>query len=174
MAVKLSRPSFEDARADVARLEQELDLRPTPLFVAQSLPETMRAKRYAITVTRYDGVAIDVEPGHIDAAALGLAINIGTSKIIAYLHDLHDGRLMDQEAVENPQMRYGEDVVTRITEGLDATRLAELKRAVTDGVNMLIGRLCARQEVEARHIYDATWWATPPCTIWPWVSRRWA
>ena len=127
-----------------------------PLSVAQSLPETMRAKRYAITVTRYDDVAIDVEPGHIDAAALGLAIDIGTSKIIAYLHDLHDGRLVDQEAVENPQMRYGEDVVTRITEGLDAARLAELKRAVTDGVNMLIGRLCARQEVEARHIYDAT------------------
>ena len=154
--VKLPRPTFEDARADTVRLEQELGLQPTPLSVARSLPEAMRAKRYTITVTRYDDVAIDVEPGRVDAPALGVAIDIGTSKIIAYLHDLQDGRLMDQEAVENPQMRYGEDVVTRITEGLDAATLVELKRAVADGINELLGRLCARQEVDARHIYDAT------------------
>ena len=44
----------------------------------------------------------------------GVAVDIGTSKVIAYLFDLARGALIDQEAVENPQMRYGEDVISRI------------------------------------------------------------
>ena len=66
---------------------------------------------------------IDVEPGASPDHAFGVAIDVGTSKLITYLLDLDEGRLIDQEAIENPQMRFGEDVVTRITEAVDGTRL---------------------------------------------------
>ena len=49
----------------------------------------------------------------------GVAVDIGTSKVIAYLFDLERGVLIDQEAIENPQMRYGEDVISRIDHGAD-------------------------------------------------------
>ena len=69
-------------------------------------------------VTRYDGRPIDVEPADADGRAYGVAVDVGTSKVIAYLFDLASGTLIDQEALENPQMRFGEDVISRLTQAI--------------------------------------------------------
>ena len=68
--------------------------------------------------------------------------------------DLQRGHLIDQEAIENPQMRFGEDVVTRITEALEEDSLAELTRLSAEGINVTLAKLCTRQEISARHVYD--------------------
>ena len=68
--------------------------------------------------------------------------------------DLQAGHLIDQEAIENPQMRYGEDVITRITEALDEDSLLELTRLAAEGINETLATLCARQEISAQHVYD--------------------
>jgi len=88
--------------------------------------------------------------------AYGAAVDIGTSKIIAYLFDLETGRLIDQEALENPQMRFGEDVITRLTQAIHEGRRDDLREAVRGGIDELLGRLCERQEISPRHVYDLT------------------
>ncbi|HMK92800.1 MAG TPA: ASKHA domain-containing protein, partial [Thermoleophilia bacterium] len=117
----------------------------------------LRDGRWQVATTTYEGRVIDVEPAASTAGpAFGAAIDIGTSKIIAYLFDLDTGRQIDQEAIENPQMRFGEDVITRLTQAIHEGRRDELREAVRDGIDQLLGRLCERQEISPRHVYDLT------------------
>jgi len=153
-AVSLPRATFEDARSDRERVRNELGATTVPLSVLRKLPSVLREGRFAATTTMYEGCLLDIEPRHTDVCAYGAAVDIGTSKIIIYLMDLQEGRLIDQEAIENPQMRYGEDVVTRITEALDEESLLELTRLAAEGINGILATLCARQEISTRHVYD--------------------
>ena len=147
---------FDDSRSDFERLRDRLSVKRAPLSVLQTLPEVLRSGGFSVIATRYGDELIDVEPATVSPVAFGAAVDVGTSKIITYLVDLGDGRLIDQEAVENPQMRFGEDVVTRITEALQSGRLGELARAAREGINQTLERLFDRHEIPARHLYDMT------------------
>jgi len=148
--------TLDDPRADVERVTATLGVRGLRLSVIQRLPDLLRDDGFCAVVTRYGTQVVDVEPAAAELRAFGAAVDIGTSKVIVYLFDLGDGRLVDQEAIENPQMRYGEDVVTRMTQAVHQGKLAELTAAVRDGINQLLAKLCARQEIEPRHVYDMT------------------
>ena len=153
--------TFEDKRADQDRLLAACaacgDGRQAALGATRELPDILRRARLARRRSpRTTGALIDVEPPDAPAVAYGAAVDIGTSKVIAYLFDLEAGRLVDQEAVENPQMRYGEEVISRIARAVDADGAAELAAAARDGVNQVLGELCARNDLEPRHIYDMT------------------
>ena len=99
---------------------------------------------------------IDVHPGERDCECYGVAVDIGTSKVIAYLFDLRHGALIDQEAVENPQMRYGEDVISRIAHAAQHDETAMLAAAVRDGINANLEALYERQDIHANHVCDMT------------------
>jgi uncharacterized 2Fe-2S/4Fe-4S cluster protein (DUF4445 family) len=149
-------PSHDDARADVERVASQLGVTGLRLSVIRHLPDSLRDDDFCAVVTRYGRQVIDVEGADVEPRAFGAAVDVGTSKIIAYLFDLRDGRQVDQEAIENPQMRYGEDIVTRMTQAVHNDRLRELTAAARDGINELLHILCARQEIEPRHLYDMT------------------
>jgi len=158
--VELPPATLEDKRADQERLLATCaacgDGRQAALGATRELPDLLRRHGWCATVTSYDGRVIDAEPPEVQAAAYGAAVDIGTSKVIAYLFDLEAGRLVDQEAAENPQMRYGEDVISRIARAVDADGARELAKAVRDGINQVLGELCERNGVDPRHIYDMT------------------
>ena len=155
-AVALEPPTLADARADRERLLSALGADGLPLGVLRRLPQTLRDGGFRAIVTRYEGRPIDVEASDVDGRACGAAVDVGTSKIIAYLFDLESGRQIDQEALENPQMRFGEDVITRLTQAIQNERLDDLRRAARSGVNELLAKLCARQGIAPRHLYDMT------------------
>ena len=113
-SVQLEPPTLADKRSDLERLDQGLGGVEVPLHVLQELPATLRDGKWKVTATCYGKRVIDVHPGERERECYGVAVDIGTSKVIAYLFDLRRGTLIDQEAVENPQMRYGEDVISRI------------------------------------------------------------
>ena len=152
--VSLPRATFDDARSDRERVRNELGATTVPLSVLRKLPAMLREGRFSATITMYEGSLIDVERKDAGVSAYGVAVDIGTSKIIVYLMDLQEGRLIDQEAIENPQMHHGEDVVTRITEALEADSLTELNRLVAEGINVALASVCARREIAAQHVYD--------------------
>jgi len=154
--VALEPPTLADARADRERLLDAVGGTDLPLGVLRHLPATLRDGGYRVRVTRYEGRPIDVEPADAGEAAYGVAVDVGTSKIIAYLFDLAGGRLIDQEALENPQMRFGEDVITRLTQAIHEGRSDDLRRAARGGINELLATLCARQAIAPRHLYDMT------------------
>ncbi|MCX5886720.1 MAG: ASKHA domain-containing protein, partial [Proteobacteria bacterium] len=75
----------------------------------------------------------------------GLAVDLGTTKIAAYLIDLENGNTLASEGIDNPQIPYGEDVITRISYAMEHDGI-RLQQAVIDGLNSLIEKLCPEPE----------------------------
>lgn len=99
-------------------------------------------------VNRYRDIA---GPGLI----LGVAVDIGTTTVVARLVDMTDGRCLGTRSTLNPQTRFGDDVISRINYAQSATHLAELQKVVIDAINDLIRRLCRDNRVEPVRIYEA-------------------
>jgi uncharacterized 2Fe-2S/4Fe-4S cluster protein (DUF4445 family) len=91
----------------------------------------------------------------VAGAILGLAIDIGTTTVVAKLIDMADGRCLATEATVNPQTRYGDDVISRIHYGQSEAGLVEMQRVIVDAINDLIDRLCRAAGAEAESIHEA-------------------
>ncbi len=154
--ITIAPPSLADARSDLERFDEALGGVEVPLSVLQELPDTLRAGRWRVTVSRNGKRVVDVRPGAAPRPLYGVAVDIGTSKVIAYLFDLRRGRLIDQEAVENPQMRYGEDVISRIAQAARGSGRADLAAAVREGINTDLATLYERQGLAPRDVCDMT------------------
>jgi uncharacterized 2Fe-2S/4Fe-4S cluster protein (DUF4445 family) len=76
---------------------------------------------------------------------LGLAVDLGTTKIAAYLVDMETGDPLAAEGIMNPQIAYGEDVMSRISYAM-GNGGARLRQVVTEGLNELIEKLCSEPE----------------------------
>ncbi len=88
-----------------------------------------------------DGELMDLLPeGRLP---LGLAVDLGTTKIAAHLVDLATGETLEARGVMNPQIAYGEDVIARIAHAMEGEQQAEeLRQAAVGAVNDLAGELC--------------------------------
>ncbi|MEI8132605.1 MAG: ASKHA domain-containing protein [Leptolinea sp.] len=86
---------------------------------------------------------------------LGLAVDIGTTKIAAYLLNLSDGKALSKMGVMNPQIRYGEDVISRIafTDTKKEGRRI-LQECLIDVINELIISLCNEAGVQPQQIVE--------------------
>jgi uncharacterized 2Fe-2S/4Fe-4S cluster protein (DUF4445 family) len=74
---------------------------------------------------------------------LGLAVDLGTTKVAGYLVDMTDGAVLTSGGVTNPQIAYGEDVLSRITAVMqDGTLQDRLSRLVMDALGALAAGLC--------------------------------
>jgi uncharacterized 2Fe-2S/4Fe-4S cluster protein (DUF4445 family) len=85
---------------------------------------------------------------------LGVAVDIGTTTVVARLINMEDGRCLATEAALNPQTKYGDDVVSRIAYAETDDKLGELQKAIVDCVNELIGRLCKQDSIENKQIFE--------------------
>ena len=78
------------------------------------------------------------------ARRLGLAVDLGTTGLAAYLVDLADGRVLAAVGIPNPQIAFGEDVMSRLTVAItDPVRTRAMRDVLTDEVDRLAGELCA-------------------------------
>jgi len=87
-------------------------------------------------------------------AILGVAVDIGTTTVVAKLLNMANGRCLATEAILNPQTRFGDDVISRISYGQTEAHLADLNREIVNCLNELIGRLCRTAGVERQAIYE--------------------
>jgi uncharacterized 2Fe-2S/4Fe-4S cluster protein (DUF4445 family) len=155
VTAELDPPVIGDARSDLERVQAVLRGVEVPYQALQEIPDVLREHGWRATFTRYGRRLVDVETPEEAGSPYGVAVDIGTSKIIAYLFDLARGEQIDAEAVENPQMRYGEDVVSRIAQATLEGR-HELAAAARSGINQCLGELYARQGIAPHHVYDMT------------------
>jgi uncharacterized 2Fe-2S/4Fe-4S cluster protein (DUF4445 family) len=89
-----------------------------------------------------------------DGPVLGVAVDIGTTTVVAKLIDMADGRCLGTQALLNPQTRFGDDVISRISYAKSQTHLAEMQTAIIDCINDLIHKLCRPSHVEPSSIYE--------------------
>lgn len=90
-----------------------------------------------------------------DGRIFGLAIDIGSSKLVCHLVDLESGKTVAKAYAENPQVAYGEDVVSRITYAKSEENLSKLQAVVVEALNKLIGELCSEAGISENEIYEA-------------------
>lgn len=108
------------------------------------------------TAVYYGDKEIVSEPGDTTLSMYGVAVDIGTTTIVAKLIDLTDGLSKTTAASGNPQIAYGDDVITRISHGQTAEGLAELHDVIIYCVNTLIKQLCVQSSVPPEYIYEVT------------------
>jgi uncharacterized 2Fe-2S/4Fe-4S cluster protein (DUF4445 family) len=141
-------------------LEATYDLRGLTMGYAalKKLPGALRASRQEVTATIWHGhEVIDVEAGDTAQQAYGLAVDIGTSKIVGQLVSLDDGHIVATSSLENPQILHGEDVISRITfASASEVGLDQLHAIVVDGINALVSQVCEDAGVSATHLYEMT------------------
>ncbi len=115
----------------------------------------------ALTVTvcscyRGDSLEIvDVEPGDTSKRNYGLAIDVGTTKIVTYLVDLNAGRIVDVGSDYNAQLIYGEDLLSRIDYAFrEKHGLAKLQKAVVETINRVTKTLTSSNRIGTNEITD--------------------
>ncbi len=154
--VEIPPPTLDDLRADTVRLRDTLGqpLLTYPIDVLRQLPEVMRAQHFHLTVFVRGTEVVGVRPACI--SPLGLAVDIGTTKIAAYLVDLASGATLASAGAMNPQIAFGEDVMARITHAISQPQgLEQLRRSVVEAINNLARDLCAQVNRERVDIADA-------------------
>jgi len=162
--VELPLPSLDDPLGDFERLEKALarKYRLRQLTIdyraLQSFPDAVRKGEWKVTVTVWNkSEIIRVEPGHVKTN-IGLAIDIGTTTIAGYLTDLNTGKVLVTESMMNPQVRYGEDVMSRITYCMlnEQTGLKELQATIIEGLNTIAEQAAEKAGFSSLDISEMT------------------
>lgn len=144
--VELSRPSLNDPLGDFERLAQKLNeiygLKGLVIdyLVLVDLPDILRKADWKVTAAVWnDREIIRINPGCVEEG-WGLAVDIGTTTIAAYLCSLKTGKVHATESMMNPQVTYGEDVMSRITYSMAHPKkgLQEMSTLIIEGLNKMI------------------------------------
>ncbi len=111
-------------------------------MVLKDLQDALRKGEWKATVTVWmDREIIKVEPGFVEPC-YGLAVDIGTTTCVGYLSDLNIGRVLNTESMMNPQVPYGEDVMSRITYAMsNPAGLQTMQKAIIEGLNEIIEKV---------------------------------
>jgi len=143
--VEVEPPTFEEPTGDFERICRELekkyglkDLR-IDIFALRQLPDALRDGKWTCTVSVWnDKEIIRVRPGKIEHV-YGLAIDVGTTTVAGYFCDLTSMEVVDTVTLMNPQCKYGEDVMARITFHMTTEDgLERMSDDIIEGLNWLI------------------------------------
>lgn len=155
----LAAPGLDDLRADWERFISALQLDPQQCQ-SVALPVLAQFSVRMRELGWKGAAAFDQDQQVIgflseDQACYGVAVDIGTTKMAAFLVDLETGKTTAKLAAMNPQIRYGEDVVSRIAyanEGPDQRK--KLQTCLVVGINKLTENLCELAGGEYVQIVD--------------------
>jgi uncharacterized 2Fe-2S/4Fe-4S cluster protein (DUF4445 family) len=145
--VELPPPSLQEPLGDFERLRRALQNTfalsnlSVDYPVLQTLPRKLRDGNWKVTAFVWMGrEVLDVQPGRVENF-YGLAVDIGTTTLAVYLCNLKNGKVAVADSMMNPQVLYGEDVMSRITYAMmnPGDGLRRLQGAVTESLNELIG-----------------------------------
>ena len=125
--------------------------------ILPGLQAALREGEWRVTVAVHkQSTIVAVWPG-FKPAAHGVAIDIGSTTIAAHLVNLTAGNVIATHGIMNPQIRFGEDLMSRVSYVMmHPEGAAELTRAVRQGVNDLIGDVCSQSGVDAADVVELT------------------
>jgi uncharacterized 2Fe-2S/4Fe-4S cluster protein (DUF4445 family) len=156
LTVSLPPPNLADLRSDADRLRDSLgrpDLTfPTP--VLRTLSNILRAHEFNVSVFLRGLSVVGVRP--TNTPALGLAVDLGTTKLAGYLVDLASGETLATAGAMNPQIAFGEDVMARIGHAISKPEGGEqLRSAIVDALGQMAFDLCGQANRSTSDIADA-------------------
>jgi len=162
LCVEMSPPTVRDHTADHERLyvaiRRQIDapIMQTGFRILQNLSKILIKADYkvAATIGRRGGTTevIEVEPGGRCNTNFAVAVDLGTTTVVAHLIDLTNAATIDTEATYNSQINFGEDYIRRIIYAEENDAFDEMQNRLVNDVNNLIMTLAARQKVDLQDI----------------------
>ena len=166
--IEVSEPSMHEPVSDLRRLLEELEFEwgltdlECDLHVLTTLQGALRAGQWQVTVAVFrEREIVAIWPGYHDTA-LGMAFDIGSTTIAAHLVDLASGEALASAGRMNPQIRFGEDLMSRVSyvmmhPGAEQQMCEVVRTAVAE----LILEVCAEAEQTPDNILDCTFVGNP-------------
>jgi len=157
--LELPPPTLHDTLSDLDRVYRTLRTKIPEFPHIQAhfsclwgLAALLRANKWKVTATVHfrdtDCPMIrEIEGGNTTAKNMGVAIDVGTTTIVAQLVDLRTGAVLGAQASHNSQARYGEDVISRMIFACGQAGLGPLTEAVTFTINSLIESLVKKNRI---------------------------
>ena len=156
--VSLEGPSLKDNTADAERLTQALkSLLKLPaieidLELLKVLPATLRQSQFQIRCILFkekqQWVLSGITGAKDTSSIAGLAVDLGTTRVVLRLLDLDTGATLAESAFDNPQEKIGPDILARVHFAEKKNGLSELNELIVDGLNSAIVHLCDSQNLE--------------------------
>ncbi len=166
--VEVEEPDMHEPSGDLERLVKALtdqwglahvegDLR-----TLQQLQPALRKGNWRVTCAVHHGAGLGaarilhVWPGFYEGTTYGLAVDLGSTTIAGHLCDLVTGRVLASSGLMNPQIRFGEDLMSRVSYAMmNPGGAAEMTRAVRDAMNALTAQICAEAMIDPALVLEA-------------------
>jgi uncharacterized 2Fe-2S/4Fe-4S cluster protein (DUF4445 family) len=155
---ELSQATLIDLRSDATRLFESLKQKGVycgkiDVDVLRRAPGQLRDWKWKGRVSLRENEIISLSP--TSGSSLGLAVDLGTTKIAGYLVDVTTGITLASKGVMNPQIGYGEDITSRMLYAMKSTEgFQRLQNLVVSAIDQLALELCKQAQVEAYDILD--------------------
>ena len=155
--IELPEPRRDDEVADLGRLERLLGTVEVDLPLLCQLPGRLREAKFRGTAVLAERQLIDFEPGDTASECFAVAVDVGTTTLVAMLVDLRTAEELAVVSRLNPQTSFGDDVLSRIVHARQSDEnLGQLHRLVVEAVDGMIGELAEAGGVARERIYEMT------------------
>ncbi|SPJ23684.1 ASKHA domain-containing protein [Palleronia abyssalis] len=165
--VEVDAPDMHEPSGDLERLNRALksqwDVGPVeaPLQILHKLQPTLRKDGFRVTVAvhqahRGPARLIDIWPGLYEGGLYGLAIDLGSTTIAAHLCDLDTGAVVASAGLMNPQIRFGEDLMSRVSYAMmNPGGDREMTRVVREAMDQLSADIAEEAGIAPTAIVEA-------------------
>ena len=172
--VEVVEPDMHEPSGDLERLQQALleqwqvEEVTADLHILQIMQPVLRKGKWKVTVAVHLGDhenkprIMHIWPGFYDGTIYGVAVDLGSTTIAAHLCDLQTGEVVASSGVMNPQIRFGEDLMSRVSYSMMNDRGAEeMTLAVREGMNSLFTQLASEAAIDKQLIVDSVFVCNP-------------
>ena len=172
--VEVAEPDMHDPSGDLERLSDALrqqwgvEAVTIDLPVLTMLQKVLRKGEWQVTVALHQVAPADtprimqVWPGLYEGTIYGVAVDLGSTTIAGHLCDLRSGEVVASSGLMNPQIRFGEDLMSRVSYSMmNPSGAAEMTSAVRAAMNTMFGQLCDEAGVDRALIMDAVFVCNP-------------
>ncbi len=172
--VEVEEPDMHKPSGDLERLVSALDEQwnlknvKADLHILHVLQPVLRKGQWKATVAIHQGDELHqprimhIWPGYYDGSIHGLAVDLGSTTIAAHLCDLRTGDVVASSGIMNPQIRFGEDLMSRVSYSMmNAGGAAEMTAAVREGMNALFEQVAREAKIGRELIVDAVFVCNP-------------
>jgi len=166
--VEVTEPDMHDPSGDLERLQLALKDQwgledvTGDLHTLQMLQPALRKGKWKVTCAVHRGAQEDtahvmqVWPGYYEGSIFGLAIDLGSTTVAAHLCDLQTGEVVASSGIMNPQIRFGEDLMSRVSYSMmNPGGDVEMTRAVQEAMNSLVVQVSAEAQIDRELIVEA-------------------
>ncbi len=172
--IEVAEPDMHEPTGDFERVKRalaeqwQIEDAEADLSILRRLQPVLRKGGWKITVALYRGNhdararILEIWPGFHEEAIHGLAIDLGSTTIAAHLCDLRDGRVLASSGVMNPQIRFGEDLMSRVSYAMmNPGGDIEMTKAVREAINALAAGIATEAGIAATDIFEVVFVCNP-------------